>query len=1574
MHIDKIIKPNWNVFKAKFGDNPQSNFEWLCYILFCKEFNQVKGIFRYKNQSAIETDPIKVGEEIIGWQAKFYETSLSNHKKELIETLEKAKKYYPDITKIIFYTNQEWGQSKGKKPEGLIEIEEKARELNVNVVFRTASFFESPFVCEENKIIAKHFFTFDKSIFDLIEEQQKHTENILKSIRVTFNFKNQEFEANRNDILEKLENADSQVIILSGAAGVGKTAIIKKYHNYLKGKIPFYVFKASEFNNLRNLNEFFKNFDFYEFIEVHKNEQDKIIVIDSAEKLLDLNNIDPFQEFLQIILENKWKIIFTTRDNYVDILNTDFTEIYGILPENINIQNLSSEELIELSEKYKFNLPNDEKLFELIKNPFYLNEYLKNYKENEILDYVRFKNNLWNQIVSKSKPLREQCFLQIAFERANSGQFYITPYCESSILDELSNSGILGYESPHGYFITHDIYEEWALEKIIEREFLRSTSAEDFLNSIGESLPIRRSLRNWLSEKLLLDDENIKQFIENVLTLNIPDFWKDEILISILLSDYAESFFETFKTDLLKNNQALLKKLTFFLRLACKEVDNDFLKQIGVKNVNIFSLKYVLTKPKGKGWESLIKFVLNNLETIGIENISFILPVIYDWNTKFKKGKTTRYASLLALKYYQWIIKEDVYIHDNEVKSKLLQTILYGTSEIKNELKEIFEDILKNKWKYHRDPYYDLVKMIIVPRAENGFAGIEVAKALPEYVLKLSNLFWTYTPKKDNPFYSSSSIGIEKYFNLEKTHSDYFPSSTYQTPIYWLLQFSPKETIDFILEFTNKSVSYYANSDFDPSVKKVEVYYDDGTSTEQFISHCLWNMYRGTSSPVSPYLLQSIHMALEKYFLEVGKEIDSKTLEKRLIYLLKNSESASISAVVTSIVLAYPDKTFNVAKILFKTKEFIFQDKTRAILEYETKSLYSIGYGLNYTHKFYQDERIKTCDDKHRKWSLEELFLYYQTFRSEDISENEAKRRQQDLWKILDCYYSQLPDKDKETEEDKTWKLFLARMDRRKMKVTTKIVDKKIAIQFEPEIEPELKEYSEKSLAKSKEFMKHGSLKLWASYKIKNDEKYKEYKQYEENPKFAFKEVKEIINELKNDKSYEFQLFNRPIPAEVCSTLVKFYTNELSKEEKEFCKDIILEFASLSLRTDYQYQISDGVESTISVLPILFKEFPKEKRTIKTILLLTLFDPHSIGMYAEFADFPIRAIKELFSISFEDAQSLLFGYLYLKPKYESLRNYLLQENYKKGVYQLEEYKVIKKFIEIYKSYIERVINNKITYEDINEIEELDLYILERAFQLIPEGTTDKVQKEIAKRIINAFVAKILSDDSENRIDYKVKHKFLQKYTYFVLNLPQEEIHEYLKPFNNNFNTSETIADLFEKFIYAEDVLNKYDNFWTIWESFKEKVFELCEKFGEKHWYVDKIVRSYLFATVLWNENAKGWHSLKISNKIFFKEISQKIGHCPSTLYALAKLLNGVGSLYIDDGIIWIANIIENNKNISKLETNTIFYLESLVRKFIYKNRENIRKRKDLKEKILIILDFLVKEGSVVGYMLRESII
>ncbi len=213
------IKPDWDIFKAKFSENPQENFEWFCYLLFTKEYNQPFGIHRYKNQSAIETDPILINDEVIGWQAKFYEDNLSKHKDELIATIEKAKRDYPGITKIILYTNSEWGQGKGgKAPVSKIKIEQKAKELNIELVLYVKSYFESTFVCIENEAISKYFFLEEMFIPDFEWVSQK-TKNNIKSVGKRYapnDSKYMEINIKNNRLEEYFEAFDIEYILNQG--------------------------------------------------------------------------------------------------------------------------------------------------------------------------------------------------------------------------------------------------------------------------------------------------------------------------------------------------------------------------------------------------------------------------------------------------------------------------------------------------------------------------------------------------------------------------------------------------------------------------------------------------------------------------------------------------------------------------------------------------------------------------------------------------------------------------------------------------------------------------------------------------------------------------------------------------------------------------------------------------------------------------------------------------------------------------------------------------------------------------------------------------------------------------------------------------------------------------------------------------------------------------------------------------------------------------------------------------------------------------------------------------------------
>lgn len=531
--------------------------------------------------------------------------------------------------------------------------------------------------------------------------------------------------------------------------------------------------------------------------------------------------------------------------------------------------------------------------------------------------------------------------------------------------------------------------------------------------------------------------------------------------------------------------------------------------------------------------------------------------------------------------------------------------------------------------------------------------------------------------------------------------------------------------------------------------------------------------------------------------------------------------------------------------------------------------------------------------------------------------------------------------------------------------------DGQTLIKFNPQIDSELKKYSEDSLQKISNEMKYTSLRLWAIFRFeKNKDKYKQYQQYENDPQLVITETKEIIEGLKNHIDKDFYLLNHSIPAYVCSVLIRDFFDKLNSEEKEFCKDTIIDYASLPLQKNYQYQISDGVNAAINVLPFLLKSFVQDSGKIKTILLLILFNSHPVGSNQRLSDYSIRAVlHNLWEISFKDAHSIFLGYLRLAPKYNELREKIRKENYKNNIYELSEEQVLKSFIKRYDKELENIISDKITYEDLGNLNQLSLNILNTAFELLPLKTDNEDHKKFITQIFPIFSKKLLIDD--DRVNYTLKRRFLEKFAYFILTSTREEIEIYLKPFVDNFSNSENMADFFQEFVSVEDRLNQYGEFWIVWDIFYEKVVEIC-KTGSSYYYTKEIVHNYLLAWL----DAKEWHTLKEKEKLFYKKVAQDIGHCPAVLYSISKVLNDIGSNFLENGIFWVSDILQRNKNLfsGELEINTIFYIENIVRKYILVNRYKIKKYLKIKNNIVTILDFLIERGSVTGYLLREDIL
>jgi hypothetical protein len=1561
---------NWKAFGLKYDKRETWAFEQMSYLLFCAELNNRVGLFRYKNQTGIETEPIEKEEKFYGFQAKYYTTSISDNKEDIVDSIKKAKSKNSQLNELFFYVNQELSESSTKskkKPQYQLDIEKSAKAVEINIRWRVPSHFELQLTLPENKYLYDIFFCLEPNEGDLLDEVSIHNENILQAIQTGIPFGDKQIKIDRSSIIEGIRRAfqKKKNIIISGEGGCGKTAILKEFYSLNFKEIPICVFKANELNvnHINAIFQFDNKFTFTQFLDAYKDEPLKIFVIDSAEKLAEITNNDILNTLIQKLKENNWNIIFTTRYAYLNDLTFHIKENYQLSFEVNDVSLISVDELKSISEEFKFSLPENQKFIERLRNLFYLSEYVQQYssidKKGNFKGFIDllWKKRIQNNIVQKDNLHleREKCIINIAKQRCETGRFYINAdNLPQSALFSLKQDEILGYDDAHnGYFITHDIYEEWTLDKIVSRSFSNYSNTKQFFDELGNSLPIRRAFRLWLSDHLSGNSKEIENFIQGAFTNDeITQFWKDEILVSVLLSDYSEAFFKFFEQEIIANDFKVLKRILFLLRIACTDIS-------AIQNIEII-------KPKGKGWEEVIALIYKHKPDFFDNNLKLVLPVLTDWCEFNKRGETTRYSGLLALSLMQKTETEENFFIQDGAEENILKVVFNAANELEIELKAIFDKVIANKWTDHRDPYEGLCSKIL----EKPYLASELIKALPLSVIQLCDLFWQKQPKKHDRFgYDRDSM--ESRYGLTDEHKlDYFPASANQTPIKWLLQIAFHETLDFIIDFTNRAVESYSQSDYGKEdVEKITLHVN-GKEVTQYLCWAIWGMYRGNGSPVVPYLLQSMHMALEKVLLEFAQILKSEIVQNILLKILTNSRSASLTSIVCSVVIANPNKFHDIALILFETIELFHLDTIRSTNEFQAKSTYSIGYGIDKLKDIlYTDERLKSCEDKHRSSNLESLFLNYQLFGVKGFTEEQNSEFIEKLYKTIDVH--------KSTDlVNKTFGILLARMDRRNLiPKISEHNDNSFLVEFSPkELSDELKKESEQAHNQYQEFFKYTSLRIWSDF-LEERKQNKKHEEYDNNPLLALTETKQLVEELKLGRN-AMGIFDYSIPAFSCSKLIIEYSDVLSKEDKAYCKEIILSTIFRLFTDEYDYQISDGVEASIHAVPSLINEYPNESADYISIMVMALLDETPIGAYKRICDYVIESVhkSKLWEQNQNVAQSILFGYIKLKPLYK----YIIAEKRKeKGHWgRIPKSSILEE--------LEKA-NTDLTFLDIpfdiSDIDSLDIHDLEIIYQLIPSNTKNKIHLDIYSKSLPLLASQLLKDRRSYKDDsgddsniYLLRQHIFRRFAYFILEREKSEIDIYLKPFVDSFSSTEETASFIEELVSAEDYLNNYDQFWHIWGSLYPKIKELCKT--PRDYYLKQIIINYLLAWRWWREDIEEWHSLKIDNLTLYSSASKDIGHISPVLYSIARVLNSIGTNFQKEGIDWIHVIVSNNSSLDldDLESNTLYYLEKFLRKFIFTNRQRIKEELRLKNKVIPILDFMIERGSIHGYLLRESIL
>ena len=1460
------------------------------------------------NQAGIETDPINYGGGVVGWQAKYYSNTLSKESQKIKKTLNDIHKNYPNLTTLIFYTNSEWAQSNGKAPKGKTTIESLAKKLNIKIEWHTKSFFDSDFVCVQHADISSFFFVTKNILEEVYENVQSHNNSILQSIKNTISYNGLEYKIDRTSFFGFINKSEKDIIVISGEAGVGKSAIIKEYLE--KDNVPFIIIKAVELENPSNdLQQLFRHLQNY--VQIFSNEKRKFFILDSAEKLIYLPDPALISYLLKTFTQNGWKIIITTRKTYCDsvtrLLN-DFWDKFDI--ENVDVGEISDESLINILSNFKKEIPSDLRLQKIIKTPFYLNKYIHSTNSGS---FNNFNDCLWKDSLKNYGSE----FIELVVNNLKEGHVYLENI-NSSCCQFLQEQNIIAQDQ-NGYYIAQDIYEDLALEKFINQRFC-NTGVKCFFDNFPCKYPFVKAFRKWFLGKIDEEPTIINNFLElnNIIE---PNLYTDEILCAVLMSKNAPDIFDRYHNELLDEKNNLLKRISKILFVRCRILDFEMCKLFGnpstPENVEIY-----FTKPIGSGWFYYFKFIYENLNSLGNDWIEYTIPLMKNWNSSYKTGKETAVVNKIALKIYD-DITNDITNISKKNEEKIFEIISNGSAEECVDIKKVLDRIINND---HQS----------ISRIDESFAEYILKSPTPgslfkthsDEILEIAQKFWIRKEDDENWHHYDADY----FYGLDDSWShSYNAVSAMQTPFLSLLYAYPDKTIDWIIRFVNFCAESYHTSDFGKQ-SQILIFKFKSLALHQIADTDLWEMYRGIGGRVKPDILTCLHMALEYYLLR-NVDINCELIKKDLYYILENTKSTSLTAVVSSVVMAYPDKFYDIAFELFRNKECFLLDNYRLNREnipvqYSDKDRFPMQF----------NERKKSNALPHRKNSLADLCLSYQILEYRGKPKNFKK----EIIDLIDSYYA-------EKDSNELWHAILQKIDSRKNKISIKVDNNNVYMQSQTEFDDRSKAYSKQTAANCSTLFTHSELSEWAT-KTWKQEPLKNSKYLDIS--IICEEIKTIGQELQEKGLYYTPIYhyNDILTLAICC-LVRDNWNTLLPNDKQFCRDVIKEYTLKPFYLGYSYQVGDGTNNAIQALGYLSIYDNNNADDWIYLLLCTLF---RYGNEEELYKINSRkALAALHSANHDISIQLVQCFIFLTHSWNTFLFSRQAFHSKNDGPYLSFFKqnesTIESFLDNKQSLPSDWMWDKYTLKDFIPI----LYLL----GLVSIDTS--LIKSAVKKSFELF------KETYNHYEYNYPRAMAN----LAMRLQSNQFLSVFEQIIENYDASEFYNDFLKYLVYEEYELQQPDKFWVIWNAFKPNIirYHNTENFDN---YKKEILYTYLFGGI---KTSKEWNTFFKNEKIneFLSDLCNGLNQTDCLLLPLSSLLYRLIPQNLPQNIENLHKCIQSN-NSRYYDDNAIISLEYAMKMYAHNFRSDFIRNNQRKSLFIDLLDFLIENMSIPAFYMKED--
>ncbi|MGL5767532.1 MAG: SMEK domain-containing protein [Sarcina sp.] len=551
---------------------------------------------------------------------------------------------------------------------------------------------------------------------------------------------NNEYEINRSKLISKIKMENHKCISIQGLAGSGKSVLCK---NIVEDEENIIYARAERFLEENDINNIW-GFNVRDTLK-YLNGKPIIFFIDSLEFIADMRTkFDVLCTLYECTKEYPEAKIITscrTSDKNAFIKIEGNYSVYSY-----EVPELTITEQIEIADRYPIikRMLEIKSYAELLKSPFYINLIVSEIANiDNISDENQLRDHIWKHIICLDNSDIEKVINSIVFTRAKEFSLgAISGVYDTEIIKKLVSKGVL-VRNLKNVRLKYDIFEDICFEQYLDNEFNKCKGKyNEFFNEIqilGRC--IYRRYQIWISNKLLAKNNREKFLYELIFSTNMPSDWRRQTQIGLVKSRYCGEFFSEYGQKIIRNGT--INEFIKITNLYGFEISNDYFMKYS---------PYIMLRPSGNGRLSLINLISEN--KLYQKNVIIQLDIekiCTDYSkSQFYEKKTAEEAcnilEYIIDKYIEESKEAEYYKLDNIVNELL--TSVYQMAEYSVEWIKVFWGRLNSYYKENNRRKKRFAEDIIEDTLK--FKHTKLAEYLPMELCNLAEMFWTYSPEKDN--------------------------------------------------------------------------------------------------------------------------------------------------------------------------------------------------------------------------------------------------------------------------------------------------------------------------------------------------------------------------------------------------------------------------------------------------------------------------------------------------------------------------------------------------------------------------------------------------------------------------------------------------------------------------------------------------------------------------------------------------------------------------------------------------------------------------------------------------------